>query len=208
MDASQRATLQQGVKAAAQWWPQIGPVDPNTSVDPNLGDIYWHARRLQDLLHVDLPLVLPPKVAGVAAVELVERHLVDGSLLRRRSADAAAARAGTLVGALEQDELLSGAPLQRYVSALYAWHGCINMAKVLRRTYVTPAGEVEYTLEQRRQGYARLSAHWSLEESRENPWVRYGVSLARLLEKNRKPDDFAQRVVEDWVPPDSPYWDN
>ncbi len=207
MDASQRATFQQGVKAAAQRWPQIGPGDPTTSVDPNLADIYWHVQRLQNLLHIELPLVLPPKAAGVAAVELVEQHLIGGLPLRSLSADAVAEKAARLADALEQDQLLSGAPLQRYVTALYAWHGCINMAKVLRRTYVTPAGEAEYAPEQRRQGYAHLSTHWSLEEARGNPWVRYGVSLARLLEKSRKADDFAQRVVEDWVPRDSPYWE-
>jgi hypothetical protein len=41
-----------------------------------------------------------------------------------------------------------------------------------------------------------------------NPWVRYGVSLARLMEKGRKGDDFDYVVHENWIPKDSPYWDD
>ena len=76
------------------------------------------------------------------------------------------------------------------------------MAKLLRRTYVVPGGEAPYTLEMRLQGHNWLQECWRREEPNGNPWIRYGVSLARLLEKERD-----NPIIEDWVPKDSCYWD-
>ena len=81
------------------------------------------------------------------------------------------------------------------------------MAKLLRDAFVIPGGEADYTTEQRVKGYAWLQKCWAMEVGRGNPWVRYGVSLARLFEKTRKGDKFEEVVVEEWVPPESPYWD-
>jgi hypothetical protein len=112
-----------------------------------------------------------------------------------------------LVNEIAGATLLDGEPTQRYVCALYTWHGCINMAKLLRSTYVISGGEADYTRDQRIKGYAWLEECCSKETTRGNAWVRYGVSLARLFEKNRKGDKFKDAIVEDWVPQESPYWD-
>jgi hypothetical protein len=80
------------------------------------------------------------------------------------------------------------------------------MAKMLRRTYVTPAGEVEYTMRERLDAFANLERCREEEDRRGNQWVTFGVTLARRLEQNRQKDSFAHRVVEHWVPRDSPYW--
>lgn len=196
------ARLECAVREAAGAWDRLdGPGDPNTI------DLYRHARQVEDLLRVEVPQVLPSKEHGVALVELVEQHLVSAVLLRALAPHVVAERAGMLVDAIARAGLLGGGATQSYVCALYAWHGCINMAKLLRRTYVSPDGEASYTWDQRVRGYAWIQGCWSEEVARGNPWVRYGVSLARLFEKSRKGNKFNEAVFEDWVPQDSPYWD-
>lgn len=195
--------LQRAVTEVAGTWDTLaGPGDPNTI------DLYRHARRVEELLHFEVPHKLPEREAGVALVELVERHFVVSGLIRMVPPPEISKRAAALVDAIAEASLLSYcSPEHRYVTALYTWHGCINMAKLLRRTHVTPGGEEEYTTDQRTGGYGRLAVCWLEEIARGNPWVRYGVSVARLLETNRKGDSFKDTVFEEWVPRDSPYWD-
>jgi hypothetical protein len=196
------ARLESAVREAARTWDRLdGAGDPNTI------DLYHHARRIEDLLQVEVPQVLPPKEHGVALVELVEQHLVSGPLVRARAPDVVAEHAGVLVDAIARAGLLGGGGTHSYVCVLYAWHGCINMAKLLRRTYVSPDGETDYTRDQRVRGYTWIEWCWSEEVARGNPWVRYGVSLARPFEKSRRGNEFIEAVVEDWIPQDSPYWD-
>ncbi len=202
MNTNLRSAFQQAVRAAARSWPPDGG-----SGDPNTVDIYWHAQRVTGILQLQLPLVLPPKETGVAIVELVEHHFIGSSLVRDLSLESLAHRAGKLVDAVQHGGLLSFGEQQGYVVALYGWHGCIYMAKLLRQSFVVPGGEAPYSLEHRLQGYGRLRECWSQEDARANPWVRYGVSLARSLEKTRKGDRFGELIVENWVPSDSPYWD-
>ena len=112
-------------------------------------------------------------------------------------------RAEAVVRAIEGEDLLTTyEPTVKYIVALYTWHGCIHMAKTTRRTYRTSTGEDPYTPELRRHGYAVVE-QWRKEcESVGNPWVKFGVSLARRLEHGR-----GNRPVDDWVPRDSPYWE-
>ncbi len=91
--------------------------------------------------------------------------------------------------------------------SLYAWHGCIHMGKVLRCTYNTPEGQALYTPPMRREGYEHVKADWMREEARGNPWIRYGVSLTRLMEQGRKKENFDFEVHENWIPDESPYWE-
>ena len=187
---------------AGTWDALAWPGDPNTI------DLYRHARRVEEFLHFEVPRELPEREAGVALVELVERHFIVSGLIRMVPPTEISKRAAVLVDAIaEAGLLLHCSPEQRYVTVLYAWHGCINMAKLLRHTYATPGGEEEYTTDQRTEGYSWLMICWSEEIARGNPWVRYGVSVARLLETNRKGDSFKDTVFEEWVPRDSPYWD-
>lgn len=202
MEAARKAELERAVKAAAGPWQHVSGGDPNTI------DLRHHAWRIEDQLRLQLPPTLPSKQDGVAIVELVEQHFVAATLIRDLPPDALAQRAVTLADATADAGLQSAEPLQTYVSALYAWHGCINMAKLLRPTFNVPGGQDAYTDEIRNGGYARLRECWLQETARGNPWVLYGVSLARLLETNRKGNRFAQMVIEDWVPTDSPYWNH
>ena len=195
------AYLERAVIEAGRWSALNGHGDPNTI------DLYRHARRVEYILRIGVPHGIPGKDAGVALVELVERHFVGAKLIRTLGPTEISERAAALVDAIACATLLADSPGQRYIAALYAWHGCINMAKLLRPTSVTPDGEADITMDQRTRDYVWLSTCWSEEIARGNPWVRYGVSLARPFEKNRKGDSFKGAVLEDWVPRDSPYWD-
>lgn len=191
-----KAALRAAIESAAQSWPRMcGPSDPNTI------DVYWHAGEVVKLLALKLPIETPQKKIGVALVECVEKRFISGSLIRQCSPHGLAERAVELIKAIRDRRLLSIEVQESYAVALYTWHGCINMAKLLRRTYVVPGGEAPYTLEMRLQGHNWLQECWRREEAKGNPWVRYGVSLARLLEKER-----GNPIVENWVPRDSSYW--
>lgn len=190
-------SLQAAIEMAAQFWPQL-----YSSGDPNTGDVYWHAGKVAKLLELQVPTEPPQKEIGVALVECVETNFISGSLIRQCSPQSLAERGLKLVKVIRNQRLLSIGAQESYAVALYTWHGCINMAKLLRRTYVIPDGEAPYTPEMRLYGYNQLQRAWRNEDARDNPWVRYGVSLARLLEKKR-----GNPLIENWVPSDSPYWD-
>jgi hypothetical protein len=194
---TERSSLQLAIKMAADTWPQL-----YDSGDPNTIDVYWHTREVVRLLGLQVPIEPPQKEIGLALVECVENNFISGSLIRQCSPQSLAERGLKLVEVIRNQILLFIGTHDSYAVALYTWHGCINMAKLLRRTYVIPNGEAPYTPEMRWRGYNQLQRTWHIEDTRGNPWIRYGVSLARLLEKKR-----GNPLVENWVPRDSPYWD-
>lgn len=196
MVAEQRKAIEQVIMELAQGWPEL-----TRAGDPNTIDVYWLSHELHQRLSLRLPTTLPDKEIGIRIVELVEQHLISGSLIRRCSAQNLAQRSENLLEAIIGQQLLPCGLAESLAVALYAWHGCINMAKCLRKTYVVPGGEAPYKTPLRKQGYAQLQACWQAEDARGNPWVRYGVSLARLLEQKR-----GNVVLEDWVPDGSPHW--
>jgi len=198
-----KIALQQAVESTGRSWPQL-----YSRGDPNTIDIFWHARKVANVLRVQLPVELPKKELGVSVVEKVERYFVSGgTLVRQVPAADLSEKALRLVDSVRNERLLLLAEHESYIAALYSWHGCINMAKLLRAKFVVPGGEESYAVDDRIQGYELLRRQWCEEDIKGNPWVRYGVSLARLLEKNRKGEQFSQKIIEDWVPQDSPYWD-
>lgn len=199
------ANLQRAVIEVAGTWETLADSDDG---DPNTIDLYSHAQRVEQVLRCGVPDDLPERAAGVALVELVEQHFVAPGFIRMLAPADLSERAGTLVDAIAKAGLLPYcSPQQRYIAALYAWHGCINMAKLLRPSYNVAGGQEVYSDQQRIKDYDWLRGCWTQETVKRNPWVRYGVYLARQLELNRKKDEFAQMVIEVWVPSDSPYWD-
>ena len=194
---TEKSSLQTAIKMATQSWTQL-----HESGDPNTVDVYWHIGKVVELLGLRLPTELPLKETGAVLVECVENNFIKGSLIRQCSPQSLAERGLTLVEVIQNQRLLSIGVQETYVVALYTWHGCINMAKLLRKTYIIPDGEELYIIEMRLQGYNQLQVYLRNEDARGNPWVRYGISLAKLLEKKR-----GNSVVENWVPRDSPYWD-
>lgn len=181
-------------RAAAAW--------PAAAGDTNLVDVYLHAARIAEMLGVRPPMDLPPKDVGVRLVELVDAELIKGRLMRTLSPKEVAARAEALVARIRADGLLPHSIAVNYAITLFTWHGCIHMAKTLRPTYRTPTGEAPYSLEIRQHGYAAIDHWWREAEAGGNPFVRYGLTLARALEQGR-----ANRIIDDWVPRESPYWE-
>lgn len=98
---------------------------------------------------------------------------------------------------------------ENLVVSMYTWHGCMYMAKLLRRVHNVPGGgQDSYTLKMRQEGYAHIQQQWVQSEEEGNVWVRYGVSLARPMEQGRKKQNFDLEVHENWIPKDSPYWES
>lgn len=198
--------VKQVIVELAQWWP---PVSPSTG-DSNTIDVYLVACRVHERLRrlrIDLPTELPDKKTGIRLVDLVETYFVIGKEekliipIRLCLPQRLIERSQDLEEAIQRESLLANSPTQNLVIAFYMWHGYICMAKYTRMTYVVNVGEAPYTIEKRLQGYNELKACFNCELARGNPWVRYGVSLARLLVHKR-----GNIVIEDWVPEDSPYW--
>ncbi len=154
------------------------------------------------MLGVHLPTALPAKDVGVRLVELVDAELIKGRLIRTLSPQEVSARAEALVARIHADGLVPHPIAVNYAITLFTWHGCIHMAKALRPTYRTPTGEAPYSLEIRQHGYQIIERSWREAEAGGNPFVRYGVTLARGLEVGRR-----NRIIDDWVPRESPYWE-
>ena len=175
------------------------PIPPGViGVDPNTADVYTLAIALEDF-GVRYPPNLPDKSVGLAIVNAVE-WFIDAKLIRVVPANLLAERMRGLGTRLSRTADLGDVPtLARLALAFCTWHGCINMAKSLRAA--TATGMV-YTDDVRTREYEDLKTTWTDEARRGNPWVRYGVSLARSLELSRGnvPND-------DNVPKDSPYWE-
>jgi hypothetical protein len=199
---SEIGKLRQAVEIAAKGWP------PFHDGDSNLVDVYWLAQKIREVLGVVLPSELPPKNEGVLAFECVEANLLSdpqNRVLRDISVADVGQRIVNLAGAVNGMLLFSGD--QNLVVSLYAWHGCIHMGKLLSCVYNIPRGQALYTPQMRRDGYEHIRGDWEREEAQGNPWVRYGVSLTRPMERGRRKQDFDFEVHENWIPKDSPYWE-
>ncbi len=169
---------------------------PPTVPDTNTTDILDIARNLLDSVDLPLPTETPTKQVGISIVECVEEKFIKG-LIRSLSQEELIQKAENLVRCLRIKGISIGV-VEAVTIALFTWHGCICMAKATR---VVDAIGTQYTQEMRERDYESLKNDWEEEQSRNNPWVKYGASLARSLEKKR-----GNSPVEDWIPKDSPYW--
>lgn len=196
------------VELMAGQWPLL-----SGSGDSNPADVLWLARGLEATFAVRLPTSFPPKLTGVGIFEDVEAHLINDYptnwVLRHMQPRQVGDRVRNLVRANRSNGRLNFTDPENLVVALFTWHGCISMAKSLRPDHRahTSTGLAPYTLEMRWAEYNLIRECWTGEEARGNLWVRYGVSIARLMEQRRKKDEFASKVIENWVPQDSPYWE-
>lgn len=166
-------------------------------------DVLGMARLITERLGLALPNDLLPKPEGVTIVESVEKNLMSAAGLLRWSARQEPQRIiegiSTLLRDLRESSLLHFSDPLNLVCALFAWHGCLSMAKVLRPTFVFGDMTIAYTLDLRERDYRKLQQEWLGEEAKGNRWVRYGVSLTRLFRSH-------ELRVDQWVPQDSPYW--
>lgn len=186
------------IHGARNWNALLGEGDPNTI------DVYLHARNIEESLGERPPSTLPSREKGVCIIEAVETRFIANCIIRSVAPDMLGDRAKALVEFLQARNLIpSPGFADMYVAALYAWDGCLNMAKLLRNTYVIPGGdEVPYKLQQRLDGH-KFILSCALPEEPRGYWVRFGMSLAKPFEKGRGKAD--KEIHDEWVPRDSPY---
>jgi hypothetical protein len=183
--------LREAIINAARDFPPIDGGDPNTF------DVLWIAKGLMDFTNLPLSTDLPKIEKGLAIVECVENKFIKGSLIRTLSQEELIQRTEDLLRCLRIN-LFNLEMVEAVTISLFIWHGCICMAKTTRIS--DSAGQL-YNNGIRTRDYNSLKQEWEEEERRGNPWVKYGVSLARLLSKKRE-----NKIIDDWIPPDSPYW--
>lgn len=104
---------------------------------------------------------------------------------------------------LQLEGYLHGGVTKVLSAAFYTWYGCLSMAKLTR-----PEGSdhIQYTPEMRSEGYEDLRSEWEETEKIGNPWIKFGVTIAKPLEEKRKKINNAKIIVDNWIPQDSPYW--
>src|SRR5687767_2012556 len=101
-----------------EWRPATG--------DTNLLDVIFQAHRIAKTLAIQVPINIPPKDTGVRLVEIVDRELIEGDLIRTVSPEELAMRATAVIRAIDGEDLLSAYEATvKYIVALYTWHGCI-----------------------------------------------------------------------------------
>jgi len=181
--------LEGAVQTIAFNWPHVVG-------DPNVQDVLYLAYSLQGALGIrELPHRLASKKSGVSWVESVDRHLIQGNILRFLSPEEVGARVSALSHALRGQT--------RLLQALCTWFGTIGMAKCTRTHYNShaPTGKTPYTQEERWIGFYIVQLAWKQALVAGNPWVKFGVSIANALSRSR-----GDEIVDRWVPKSSPYW--
>lgn len=128
--------LEEAIKQTCYSWVQVfGQGDPNTF------DVYWHATKVSESLNLHLPIELPRNEIGVEIVELVNEKFISGRLIRECAPHELVERAKRLINSLQERKLLQFGHSESYVVELFIWHGCICMAKNLRKTYIGEKGK-------------------------------------------------------------------
>lgn len=172
--------------------------------DLNLEDIIFIAQSLYlRNLTKQFPKNLPDKQRGLAIIESVEETFIKGVLVRNLSMEEFLSRAEKLIKKLQTKNLLNIGAADAIALAFFTWHGCLYMAKATRLE--DSRGNL-YTSQMRIDAYSQLKLMWEDEEKKGNPWIKYGVSLAKSLEEKRKRQNPLKQIIDNWVPLDSPYW--
>lgn len=195
--------IREAVELATKRWSPVA-----VGGDTNLVDVEWIGTNIRTTMLVELPIALPRKSVGVDAFECLERTVLADAQRRVLRDIPAADVVDRVINVIEPlRTILPFSDVQNLVVTLYTWHGCMHMGKLLRCTYVVPGGEALYSPQMRRDHYAHLQQEWTRYQVQGNPWIRYGVSVARLMEQRRKGADFDFEVHENWISRDSPYWE-
>jgi hypothetical protein len=191
---NENITFEEVVLAATRSWPTCYG-------DSNLSDVFWLAQAIAAPTGTLLPGKEPPKHVGITIVDCVESLVIQRRLIRTVPPHELAGRARTIGEEILKRKFIENPPessVQASALSLFTWHGCISMAKSLRSEDVRGC---RYTLNMRHESYTMVlqTLECALPEGRR--WIRYGISLAKGLEEKR-----GNRVIDDWVPKDSPYW--
>ncbi len=117
--------FEDAVRGATPIWPQV-----HEGEDPNTIDVLLHARQVELDTNTTVPEDVPEPDLGVRAAEAVDAF-ISGSQFRGWPPETRVERAGVLLERLKVEGLRFGSEAQTYLVALYTWHGCLGMAKLL-----------------------------------------------------------------------------
>ncbi len=190
-------------------WDEI---HPGGSGESNLNDIWLMAETLR-INYVDqIPKGVLNRDVGLGIVEYIDENIFRDApnhkinhVMRNLSLEDFSERMKRVAKDLQLKGYLHGGVAKILCVAFYTWFGCIFVAKLTR----TEGSEGEqYTEKMRLENYNWIKGIWEDALSHGNPWIKYGVELSKLLEEKRKKNDPSKVIVDDWIPDNSPYWEN
>ena len=175
----------------------------NFNGDTNLIDLYLLAKGIQNSMEIRIPYEEIMCDIGIDIVECVENVFIKGELIREISSQELNERTSLVIQHIRDKNLLPFDDEQNFLIALFIWHSCLRMAKLVRETYViNRAGDKEeYTHEMRMKEYNVIISILESEEKNINCWFLFGVSIAKPFKSRRN-----EKCIEDWIPEESPYW--
>lgn len=193
-------------KALKHCWEEIKSSGPDDEV--NLFDFQLIAQIIRlNYIQEKMLQNIPGCKIGLNIVEYIEDNTfkdVPAHVIRNLTLDEFSDRMKTTAKVLQTKGYLSGGIFKTISVAFYVWYGCLSMAKLTR---VMGSDGVLYTDQIRQERYSRLEQIWKEAEREENPWIRFGVTLAKCLEEKRKKADPTKVIVDDWIDKSSPYWE-
>lgn len=180
--------------------------------DPNLKDVNHLAETIQKVCNLNVGTLSSGQgLSNEQVIEVVE--LVEKELLRQPAvkpvkrdimiSDPLAIRAKDEIQLIEELEKIAKEVLKKYpqigitieeaiMKSLFMWHGCLNIDKECR---LKDAHGIEPP--------NRMQVHdWLVNQSNSNPWIRKGFTSA----KSFRPEQGMDKTY-DWIPKDSPYWE-
>lgn len=183
----------------------------NSPEEPNLRDFRLMAQTLR-LHYVDEMLTdLPDCEIGLKIVEYIEDNIFKDAptyeiyhVVRNLTLEDFSKRLRETAKHLQLKRYLYGGVTKTLSAAFYAWYGCLSMAKLTR---VGGSDGVLYTPEMRLAEYNYIKNEMDDAKKYGNPWIKFGVRIAKLLEQKRKKANPNKIIIDGWVPKDSPYWD-
>lgn len=179
--------------------------------EPNIHDFRLMAQVLR-LHYLDEMLQdLPNCEIGLNIVDYIEDNIFKDAAtykidhkIRKLSREDFFGRMKQAARDLQFKGYLHGGVAKILSAAFYTWYSCLRMAKLTRTEDILG---IQYTNEMRYSDYEDLRNEWEDAVKFGNPWIKFGVKIAKLLEEKRKKANPKKIIVDDWVPPNSPYWE-
>lgn len=180
--------------------------------EPNLRDVWLMAETLRLNYVGKIPVEVPKENIGLKIVEYLDENIFKDTqnypiqhILRNLSLEDFSERMKEIAKDIQLKGYLNGGVAKTLCMAFYMWFGCIFVAKLTRSE---GSDKVKYTNEMRLDQYNWIKNIWEDALNYGNPWIKYGVSLSKLLEEDRKKKNPEKIIVDDWIPSESPYWSN
>lgn len=179
--------------------------------EPNIRDFWIISETIRLKYAKDEMLQNVPNCdTGLKIVEYIENNIFKDPpgreiyhIVRNLTVDEFSMRMGQIAKYLQFEGYLNGGILKVLSVSFYTWFGCLCMAKSTR--VIDSIGTV-YNDRLRQREYNWLKNMWEDADKNGNPWIKFGVTVAKCLEEKRKKSNPAKIIVDNWISKDSPYW--